>query len=107
MPFPESNYNNSIDSIVDLFEPLIANYIKENLQKILKTVLEARFPPSDKLCKKLLKAKSSDIYCNKSHIEYYNFYQQCKNYFIIARAKIPNHILFATFFLCDCINIRW
>ena len=64
-----------IDSIVDSFKFFIAKYIKENLQKILRTVLETRILSSNKLYKKLLKAKSPDVYCGKFHIEYYNFYQ--------------------------------
>ena len=44
-------------------------------------------------------AKSTDIYCDTSYIEYYNFCQQCKDYFAIVRATKPNQIPFAAFFL--------
>ncbi len=54
-----------------------------------------------------LKAKTSDIYYSKSHIQYYNFYQQYEDHFATARASEPNQILFVDFFLGDQINFRW
>ena len=55
-------------------ESPVAKYTEENLQSILKTVFEAWAPPSDGPCKKSLKARSPEVYCDKSHMEYYNFY---------------------------------
>ena len=43
----------------------------------------------------------------KSHMECYNFYQKCKNYFAIAGARRANQIPFATSFLQDQINFYW
>ncbi len=40
-------------------------------------------------------------------MECYNFYQQCKDHFVICGATGPNRILFADFFLRDQINFRW
>ena len=88
-------------------ELLVAKYIEKDLQRILKMILEAWAPPSDTFCEKPLKARSSDIYCGKSHIECYNFCQQCEDHFATARAKSPNHISFAIFFLRDRINFCW
>ena len=51
----------------------IAKYTKKDLQKIFRMVLEARAPPSDGLCEKLLKVRLPDIYCSKFHIKCYNF----------------------------------
>ena len=85
-------------------EPPVAKYTEEDLQKILRTVLEARAPPFDGPREKPLKARSPDVYCGKSHIECYNFCQQCKDHFATAGAKSPNRISFAAFFLRDCIN---
>ena len=103
--FPESSYDEG--PVNPSTEPLVTKYTEENLQKILRTVLEARAPPSDAPCEKPLKARSSDVYCSKFHMECYNFYQQYENHFATAEAKGPNHISFAVFFLRDRINFRW
>ena len=54
-----------------------------------------------------LKARSPDLYCGKSHMDCYNFCQQCEDYFAIAGATGPTRIPFATSFLRDQINFRW
>ena len=105
-PPPKSSYDKTPIN-PPAIEPLIAKYIEEILQKILKTVLKAQAPPSDGSCKKSFKARLPNIYHGKSHIEYYNFYQQYKNHFATAKAKGLNHIFFAAFFLCNRINFRW
>ena len=75
-----SNHNNFLVDflivylIIRFFGPLIAKYTEKNLQKILKTILEAQAPSFNSPCEKLLKAISSDIYCDKSHMEYYKFH---------------------------------
>ena len=102
---PESSHDKAPAN--PLAESLVAKYTEKDLQKILRIVLKARAPPSDGTRKKLLKARSLDIYCGKSHIECYNFCQQCEDYFATAGAKGPNCILFATSFLRDRINFRW
>ena len=88
-------------------EPPVAKYTEEGLQKILRTVLEARALPFDGVCKRPLKARSPDVYRGKSHMECYNFCQQYEYHFATAGAKGPNRILFAAFFLRDRINFRW
>ena len=88
-------------------KPLVAKYIEEDLQRILRTVFEARAPPSDGPCEKPLKARSPDVYCGKSHMECYNFCQQYEDHFATAGAKGLNRIPFAAFFLHDRINFRW
>ena len=42
-----------------------------------------------------------DVYYRMSHIDCYNFYQQCENYFATARATGPIQIFFAMSFLWD------
>ena len=37
----------------------------------------------------------------------YHFYQQCKNHFETAGATGFNRTLFAAFFLCGNISVRW
>ena len=81
-----------IDLIIDSFRFFITKYIEKDLQKILKKILKAYIFFSNRLCKKLLKVRLSDIYYNKSHIEYYNFCQQYEDYFTIAKTKGLNHI---------------
>ena len=106
-----SDYKGVVSPIVDpsagSIGPLVAKYTKEDLQQILKAVLEAQVPASNEPCEKLLKAKSLDVYRGKSHIECYNFCQQCKDHFVTAGAKGPNRIPFAVSFLCDHINFQW
>ena len=87
-------------------KPPVAKYTEEDLQRILRKVLEAR-APSDGACEKPLKARLPDVYYGKSHIKCYNFCQQCKDHFAIAWAKGPNCIPFVAFFLRDRINFRW
>ena len=70
-------------------------------------VLEAQASPSDGPRKKPVKAGSPDVYCDKSHMECYNFCQQCKDHFATAEAMGPNRIPFAVFFLHDRINFHW
>ena len=67
-------------------------------------VLKARVSSSDGPREKSLKAKSPDMYCDKFHMEYYNFCQQYKDHFATVRAKSPNHVPFIAFFLRDYIN---
>ena len=88
-------------------EPPVANYTKEDLQKILRTVLEAQAPPFDVSREKPLKAKLPNVYCGKFHMECYNFCQQCEDHFATARVKGPNRIFFAASFLPYRINFCW
>ena len=77
--FFKSSYNKPfvdfsiVNFIISLFNPFIAKYIKENLQKILRTILEAYISLFVGPYEKLLKARSPNVYCNKSYIECYNF----------------------------------
>ena len=74
---------------------LVLKYTKEDLQRILEIVLEARSPITfEKSQDKPLKANSPDMYYNKSYRKYYNFCQQCEDYF-------------ATYFLQDKISFHW
>ena len=93
----------------------IAKYSEEDLQRILKTVLKARAlapasapaPIVTKVSWEKLKARFPNVYCGKSHIDCYNFCQQCENYFATARVTGPTQILFATSFLWDRISFCW
>ena len=58
-------------------------------------------------CKLFFKAKVPDVYYKKSHMDCYHFCQQCKDHFMTAGAIGTNRTLFAAFFLCGNINMRW
>ena len=105
LPPPESSHDEG--PVNPLAEPPIAKYTEEDLQNIFRTVLKTRAHPSDGPHEKPLKARSPDVYCGKSHIECYNFCQQCKDHFATAGAKGPNRILFAASFLRNRINFYW
>ena len=99
----------------------VPKYSEDDLQQILKAVLEARVPvpvlaPAPALVlapvvsevpREKLKACSLDVYRGKSHMDYYNFCQQCENYFATVGAMGPTQIPFATSFLRDRISFRW
>lgn len=76
--------------------PSIAKYTEEDLQRILKTVLEARAPAPAPIPEgpreRPLKARFPDIY---------------RGHFATAGAKGPNRIPLAASFLRDRDNFRW
>ena len=91
----------------------ISKYSKNDLQRIFKTILEAQAPASTlvpaptpapapvvfELPWEKLQAFSPSKYCGKSHMDYYNFCQQCEDYFATAGAMGPTQISFAVSFL--------
>ena len=103
----------------------IPKYSKNDLQQILNAVLEVQAPapaPASVLApaptpapapivakapRKKLKACSPDVYCGKSHMDCYNFCQQCVDYFATAGVMGPTQIPFAMSFLWDRISFRW
>ena len=78
-PSAKLDYKGAISPILDpgagSVRLLMAKYIEKDLQQILKAVLEAQVPASNKPLEKLLKARSPDVYYGKSHMECYNFCQ--------------------------------
>lgn len=48
---------------------------------------------------RFLKARFPNLYKDKTYIGYYNFCQQCENYFTVVEAKRSNYILFIMSFL--------
>ena len=109
----------------------VPKYSEDDLQRILKAVLETQAPvptptpapilaPATvlalapalapiiaKVSREKLKARSPDIYRGKSHMDYYNFCQQYEDYFATAEATGPTRILFATSILRDRISFHW
>ena len=93
----------------------VSKYSENDLQRIFKAIPEAQAPVlalglalivTETLWKKL-KACSLDVYRGKSHMNCYNFYQQCENYFATAGTMESTWILFATIFVQDWISFRW
>ena len=93
----------------------VLKYSEDDLQRILKAVLEAQAPISapvpapvaSKMSREKLKAYCPDVSYGKSHIDCYNFCQQCEDYFATKGAMGPTWILFAMSFFWDQISFRW
>ena len=104
----------------------ISKYSEDDLQQIFKTVFEAQVPAlapvlaptpvpapaptpapaciiAKASCKKL-KARSLDVYREKSHIDCYNSCQQCEDYFANAGAMGSPQISFIMSFFRDRIS---
>ena len=75
----------------------------------MKAYLESNQGPKQPLSKRKqsFKAKVPEMYYDKSHMNCYYFYQQCKDYFETTRAIKANRTSFAAFFLCGSISVRW
>ena len=108
----------SISAVTPVVAPFVASgstdssgvrYSEDDFQRILKTVLDPRSrasiwapvvtaaPHYKGLYERSLKAWFPDICWDKTHLEYYNFFQQCKDYFANAGAMGPNLVLFRLF----------
>ena len=97
----------------------VLKYSKDDLQRIFKAILGARAlvpalapifalaPIVAKAPWEKLKVRSPDVYRRKSHINCYNFCQQCEDYFATTGITGPTRILFAASFLRDWISFRW
>ena len=91
----------------------VVRYLKDDLQRIFRTVLDFRFPAPvlapivaaalhyKVLHERLIKARFLDIYWGKTHLEYYNFFQQYKDHFATSGTTGPNRVPFAAIFLKD------
>ena len=81
----------------------------ELFRQFMRAYLELNQGPRQPLaeCKRSLKAKVSEVYYGKSHIDCYHFCQQCKDHFETAGATGTNRTLFAAFFLRKSISVCW
>lgn len=82
-------------------------YSYEEMQDIIRTMMEAKPATTEGPQERPLKARLPDVYRGDNHMACYNFCQQCKDHFATAGAKRPNRISFAASFLQDCISFRW
>ncbi len=86
-----------------LQDPGANRYSQQNLDRIIQTFLQNLNSGSgDKL-----KAKTLNIYRGRSHMECYNFCQQCEDHFATCGAIGSNQIPFVATFLRNRINFRW
>lgn len=90
----------------------VPKYSEQDLQRIMKTVLESR--PSapaprdfDEPRERPLKPRAPDVYKGKSHMDCYNFIQQCEDYFAMSGATCHNRVPFAAGYLKDRAMNRW
>ena len=95
----------------------VVKYLKDDFQRIFRIVLESRLvasilapataPHYKGPCERSQKAWFPGIYWDKTHLEFYNFFQQCKDHFAIADATGPNRVLFAALILKETALFRW
>ena len=102
----------------------VIRYSEDDLQRIIKTIFEARplllptlapvpapvvaaAPYYEGPRERHPKAWFPKIYWGKTDLECYNFFQQYKDYFVIAGATGSNRVLFAAIFFKDTILFCW
>ena len=97
----------------------MVRYLEDDLQQILRTVLDSRplalvptfviavAPHYKGPYDQPLKTWFPDIYWEKTYLECYNFFQQCKEHFVTAGTIGPNRVSFVTIFLKDIALFRW
>ena len=94
-------------------------YSEDDLQLIVKTVLDFRpsalvpapvvvsAPHYKGSRERPLKAWFPDIFRGKTHLECYNFFQQCKDHFVTVGGTRPNRVPFAATFLKNTALFHW
>ena len=132
-PAPVASYvSTPVIVLVPIVPPLIISgsanssvvkYLKDKLQRIVKTILKARplsLPPTIPVPAPFvaaaphykgphewpLKAWFSDISWDKTYLKWYNFFQKCEDHFAIADVTGPNRVLLAATFLKYTILLR-
>ena len=83
----------------------------ELFKQFMKAYLEAQVPGRTEVDpeprEQPLKARFPDLYYGNSHMDCYQFCQQCEDHFKTAGAKRSNRILFAALFLRKSVTRRW
>ena len=89
--------------------PLDNKLFKQFIKAYLETQMPGWIVPKIDLkpCKQLFKARFPDLYYSNLHMDCYQFYQQCKDYFKTVGAKGSNRIPFAASFLYRLITQQW
>lgn len=76
--------------------------MEEDFQRCIKVCMEAKNLTENVPRKRPLKARLPDAYYGKSHMDCYQFCQQCEDHFDTAGARGPNRTPFAASFLRGC-----
>ena len=91
--------------VLALAPPCSNQLFKQIMRAYLKSNQRSRQPPIE--YERSLKAKVSEVYYSKLHMDCYHFCQQCKDHFENAGATETNRTCFAAFFFRGNISVRW
>ena len=80
---------------------------KQFKKAYLEAQVQSRPEVDPEPCKQLLYARFSDFYYGNSHMDCYQFCQQCEDYFKTTKAKGLNRIPFAALFLDGSVTQQW
>ena len=95
----------SISALTEIQTPM---YTEADLLRIFKIFSETNGQTQLEVpCERPVKAKLSDIYSGKLHIDCFYFCQKCEDYFETTGATRSNRTLFAALFLHEKINFWW
>ena len=89
--------------------PLILSPVKDLFTKFMKVFMEMAQAQAQTLAepqKRPLKAKTSETYWGKSHMDFYYFCQQYEDHFKTSSATGINRTRFAAILFHDPINFR-
>ena len=85
--------------------PFSNELFKQFMKAYLKLYQGSRQPSAKR--EQRFKAKIAEVYCGKSHMDCYHFYQQCKDHFETAGVTGTNRTPFTAFFFRGNISVRW
>ena len=103
-------FTKAFPSLETPIPPLVLSPTENLFTRFIKVFIKMTLAQDQALAKpreRLLKAKTSNIYSRKSHMDCYHFCQQCNDYFKTSGTTGINHILFTATFLCGTISFRW
>ena len=77
------------------------------MKAYLEAQVQSRTEVDPEPCKQPLKTLFPGLYYGNSHMDCYQFCQDCEDHFKTAGAKWPNKIPFAGLFLCGLVTQQW
>ena len=90
--------------------PLVLPSTEDLFTKFIKVFIETTQAQARALAERKnwpLKARSSETYLMKSHMDCYHFCQQCEDHFKTSGTTKMNYTLFVALFFHGTINLRW
>ena len=89
--------------------PVPAKYTDANFHQFMKVFIDTQrcSKTHKEPWKSPFKACFPNLYYGKSHMDYYQFCQQCEDHYETAGTTGPNRVLFTASFLRALINFRW